>query len=136
MFLEFIKTLNFYYSFSIAFLPSSIGLFYGVEEYIQSSPSYSTELEIKITSPKEYLFIGGGSEVYMTTANNGNLKFAPLQDSFIFNVGASLEKIELGFEHYCTHPFAHSVNNEGLPMAYYGSYSKIYIKISGNTKRR
>ena len=60
--------------------------------------------------------------------------FKTYQCSFNLNLGARLSKLEIGWNHFCTHPLAMSINNNALPNSIYGSYNEIYIKI-GNFKK-
>ncbi len=73
-----------------------------------------------------YFFIGGSAKTFIQP-NNKKRDFYPIQMDYLFRTGLRYKNIEIGFNHFCTHP-VQSVGIISRGTAY-GGYEEFYIRI-------
>ncbi len=74
-----------------------------------------------------YFFIGGSAKTFIQPNNKGN-DFYPIQMDYLFKTGFRYKNIQVGFNHFCTHPgLSKDIVSRGTS---YGGYEEFYIRIS------
>ncbi len=75
----------------------------------------------------DYFFIGGSTKIFIQP-NNQSHDFYPIQNDYLFKTGFRYKNIQIGFNHFCTHP-GRSAGIVSKGSAY-GGYEEFYIRIS------
>lgn len=74
-----------------------------------------------------HFFIGGSSKTFIQPDNEG-YSFYPIQNDYLFKTGFRYKNIQVGFNHFCTHPGRSAgIISRGTA---YGGYEEFYIRIS------
>lgn len=132
--IEFLKSLEVVYFLTVAFCPSANqgytipgdrnGYWYELRNYTQ------TELELEVRTPRKYFFAGGSIENQCKYSKK--IFFKPIENTYKFQIGSNIGKIQMGYEHTCTHPIGNLVKH-GVDLGdRYGNTNKIYFRVGGS----
>jgi len=87
---------------------------------------YYLEFDVEILL-FDHFFIGGSTKTFIQP-NSKDHDFYPIQNDYLFKAGFRYKNIQVGFNHFCTHP-GRSVGIVSKGTAY-GGYEEFYIRIS------
>ena len=131
-----IQSLHILYTLSVGFYSSEKESYIGVNFrpegslYYEQKNFFETSFDIEVLSPKKHFFIGG--QFINHAKIEDRLPFTPIEGLYYSKCGIRLDKIEIGYTHYCRHPIAsHYENKIGFNRRYSAS-DKWYITFSNN----
>jgi hypothetical protein len=116
------------YSLETGYMPTTQTWNVQAPENVYIDAAFYTDLEVELVLG-DMFFIGGNMLSYQWFRPD-TMTFRPHRMDYTFGVGFRFQGLEIGWEHYCSHPVAanwHLIDE--LPLE--SSYDRIYVRFEG-----
>jgi hypothetical protein len=124
------------YALTFGFVPQDVFVFYTPPDTtsynINSNQQFSVDMaaELRIAGIG---YVGGDIRIYEWMNEAAFLDFWPNRGAFSFRAGLRFGGLEIGYEHYCTHPIAPYLPYFHYDLKWDGGYDEFHVKLTGES---